>query len=59
MGVYLLIDSHSFINLSRSAQIILGIVLVLYGIYRVFRVIKRLKNKRLKHWDIEDEKIED
>jgi len=50
LGLYLLIEPHSF-NLPGSAQLILGIVLVVYGLYRVFRTIKKLKDSKIENFE--------
>jgi hypothetical protein len=45
-GIYLLLSSPEQIALDSSTKIILGIMLILYGIFRFYRTYQRFFRKR-------------
>ncbi|MEI6817143.1 MAG: C4-dicarboxylate ABC transporter [Bacteroidota bacterium] len=44
-GIFVLFYSNDFFRLSTVQRIVLGVVLIVYGLYRVFRVYKKYSYK--------------
>jgi hypothetical protein len=44
LGIYILVDTQAF-HLKETPRAVLGTVLVLYGLYRVYRAINKYRQK--------------